>query len=100
MDASRAIEALARARTVETMVASIAGRPLDADLEDLCQIVYLALLEYDPAKVCELCATGEIRFFIARVVMNQLRSTKSPYHQQVRAFRSRTEPLEENDGDG
>lgn len=41
---------LARFRVVEDMVQNIARSPLTPDLKDLCQLVYLIVLEYDGDK--------------------------------------------------
>ena len=72
------IDQLARERRVETMLANIAKRPVSGTLEDLCQMVYLILLEYDDAKIEDLWEHGQINFFIARILLNQYRSTNSP----------------------
>lgn len=79
---------------VERMVAAIAARPLDAALRDLCQMVYLALLEYDPDRVSEMYARGEIRFFVARIILTQIKSSTSPYYRLLRSFSARSRPLE------
>ena len=81
------IEKLAKARTVETMVCNIAGVDrLAGDLRDLAQMVYLILCEYDADKIVELWDHGEIRFFIARIIMNQLNSVTSPFFRKYRRF--------------
>lgn len=73
------VDALARGRVVERMVRRIVGRQLD-DLEDLAQMVYVILLEYDEDKIIDLEEHNQMRFFIARVIMNQYRSTSSPFY--------------------
>ena len=52
MNKAEIIEQIAKARMVETMVQNIAHESLstNADLSDLCQMVYLILLEYDEDK--------------------------------------------------
>lgn len=81
---------LARRRTVETMVQNIAHGPLSADLKDLVQMVYMVLLEYDDAKIADLWAHGQLRFFIARVIINQFRSSNSPFHAIYRKWQERS----------
>lgn len=81
------VEALARDRVVETMVENIAHQSLSADLKDLAQMVYLILLEYDEDKLQDLWENDQMRFFIARVIVNQYRSSNSPYHAIFRKFR-------------
>lgn len=89
---------LARERRVETMVQNIAhARTLSADLKDLCQMVYLILLTYDPDKIVDLWENNQINFFLARVIRTNLTSTRSPYAAQITRFRKRSNPLQ-NDG--
>lgn len=89
--------ALARDRVVEQMVCNIAHTRLSQNLKDLCQMVYLILLEYDEDKIVDLWESGQIRFFLARVIVNQLRSPRSPYHAVIRRFSSRTDDITDKD---
>ena len=68
---------------------NIAHHALTADLKDLCQIVYLVLLEYDETRLRDLWENGQMNFFLARVILNQYRSSNSPFHAQFRKFRER-----------
>ncbi|MCQ2219833.1 MAG: hypothetical protein MJZ12_00485 [Prevotella sp.] len=81
------IEAIARDRMVETMVTNIAHKPMSADLEDLSQMVYLILLEYDEKKLQDLWINNQMHFFIARIIVNQYNSVSSPFHTIFRKFR-------------
>jgi len=81
------IAQLAKERRVETMVENIAKQPLAADLKDLSQMVYLILLEYDEKKLQDLWDNGQINFFIARIIINQYRSSNSPFHKLFRKYR-------------
>lgn len=83
------IEALAREKRVETMVENIAHHSLTADLKDLCQMVYLILLKYDEGKLQDLWENDQINFFLARVIINQYRSSNSPFHHLFRRFQER-----------
>lgn len=84
------IETLARERRVEAMVENIAHHSLTADLKDLCQMVYLILLEYDEAKLQDLWENDQINFFLARIIINQYRSSNSPFHAMFRKFQQRS----------
>ena len=88
------IDQLARERRVETMLANIAKKPVSGTLEDLCQMVYLILLEYDDAKIEDLWEHGQINFFIARVILNQYRSVNSPFYKLFRKHGKRQEDIE------
>lgn len=81
------IEAIARDRMVETMVTNIAHKPMSADLQDLSQMVYLILLEYDEKKLQVLWENNQMHFFIARIIINQYNSVSSPFHTMFRKFR-------------
>lgn len=78
------IEVLARERRVETMLENIAKQPVTDELQDLVQMVYLILLEYDEAKIVDLWDNGQINFFIARILLNQYRSSNSPFYKLFR----------------
>ena len=83
------IETLAKERRVETMVENIAHHSLTADLKDLCQMVYVILLEYDETKLLDLWENNQINFFLARIIINQYRSSNSPFHTIYRKFQER-----------
>lgn len=97
MSKSDIIEAIAKARMVETMVQNIAHQPLTADLKDLTQMVYLILLEYDEIKLQDLWDNNQISFFLARIIINQYRSSNSPFHTIYRKFRERSEDIQGKD---
>lgn len=90
MTRSEIVEQLAKQRRVEQMVENICHHSLTADLQDLCQMVYLILLEYDETKIVDLWEHNEINFFIARIIINQYRSSNSPYYSLFRKFQERT----------
>ena len=81
---------LALERRVETMVENICHNHLTADLKDLCQMVYLILLAYDESKIQDLWENNEINFFIARIIINQYRSSNSPFHTIFRKYQERS----------
>ena len=69
------------------MVTNIAHQPMSADLQDLSQMVYLILLEYDEKKLQDLWEHNQMHFFIARIISNQYNSVNSPFHTIFRKFR-------------
>lgn len=84
------IEEIARERVVETMVENIAHQSLSADLKDLSQMVYMILLDYDESKLQDLWENEQMSFFIARIIINQYRSSNSPFHTIFRKFQERS----------
>lgn len=86
---------MARERRVETMVENIAKQPLDADLKDLSQMVYVILLEYDEDKLKDLWEHGQMNFFVARIILNQYRSANSPYFKLFRKYARKAEDIDQ-----
>ena len=84
------IETLAKEKRVEALVENIAHHSLTADLKDLCQMVYVILLEYDEAKIQDLWVNNQINFFLARIIINQYRSSNSPFYAMFRKFQERS----------
>ena len=89
IDKQTIIETLAKERRVEALVENIAHHSLTDDLKDLCQMVYLVLLEYDEEKLQDLWENDQINFFLARVIINQYRSSNSPFHTIFRKMQER-----------
>jgi len=99
MDRNGIVEALGKERRVERFAQLYAGRrELDADLEDLSQIVYLHLLKMDEAKLRDLWETGDIDFYIRRVVKTQLFGKRTDYDRDVLRFRRRTTNIDDQHG--
>lgn len=89
-DKETIIETLAKDRRVEALVENIAHHSLTDDLKDLCQMVYVILLEYDESKLQDLWENEQINFFIARIILNQYRSSNSPFHAIFRKYQERS----------
>lgn len=88
------VEHLAQAKVVEHLVENITRQSATcADMQDLIQIVYLALLEYDSEKIEDLWQKGQINFFIVRVIINQYRTDHSPFMDSIRKFARRSKDL-------
>ena len=85
---------IGRERRVEQIVSRISGHdPLTADLQDLAQMVYLTLLEYDEDKIVDLWETDAINFLIVRLVISNLRSKTSRYYYTIKIFQARSTDL-------
>lgn len=63
---------------IEEIVKNIA--PADPDNEDLIQDVALVVLEKPPEFISKLYDKGQLKYYIARVIMNNLFSASSPYY--------------------
>ena len=76
------VEIIAKERIVETIVSNIAkSADCDDTLKDLSQEIYLDLLSKDEEKIVSLYETNQIRFFVVRMVSNNLFSKNSPFYQ-------------------
>lgn len=100
MSAREIAEWLAGHGVVESMVRNITGRPLDTELMDLVQMVYQIVLEYDGDVIESLWESRQLRFFLARIIMNQYRSRTSPFYRELVRFREMSLPLREDIADG
>lgn len=89
------IAEIARAGLVEELVRNITGHGvIDYDLKDLVQIVYLALLETTDERVADLWESGQMRFYIARIIRTQLTSPRSTFTANNVRFLMRTVPID------
>lgn len=95
MDRNGIVDAIARQRRVEDLTQRYAGRPLDDDLKDLCQIVYMALLTMAEDKLRDLWDTGDIDFYLRRVIRTQLWGNRSDYEREVLRFRRRSVQIDD-----
>lgn len=87
MTKAQIVERLAREQAIEKMCKKTAHlKTLTPDLQDLAQQVYVILLEYDEEKFVDLYERGALDYFIARIIVNQYRSTLSPFYFLFRRF--------------
>lgn len=98
MDRNGIVDALGRERRVESFVQMYAGRPLDASLKDLSQIVYLILLTMDEDKLRDLWDTGDIDFFLRRVIRTQLYGKRTDYDRDCKRFSRRSVNIDDLHG--
>lgn len=78
---------LAKERVVETLVQNVTHHSsLQGNLLDLVQIIYFALLQTDPERLEHLASTGQMKFYIVRMIMNQYFSQSSPFYKEIRRF--------------
>ena len=80
MTKNEIISIIAKERMVETAIANIAKTNSDV-LKDLSQEIYLDLLEKDEQKIVKLYESNQIRFFVVRMILNNLFSKNSPFYQ-------------------
>ena len=99
MTRSEVVELTARERVVERICANITHLPQgSADLQDLSQIVYLALLRMDEDKLRDLWETGDIDFYLRRVIRTQLYGKRTDFDRDCRRFGRRTVNIDDTHG--
>lgn len=75
------ISAYAKDRVVEDIIKNLhSGEDVD-NLKDLGQDIYISLMEKEPSKIEELYSKNQLKFFITRMVTNNIFSKNSPYYQ-------------------
>ena len=79
------VNIIAKERLVEEIVSNIA-KSSDDLLNDLSQEIYLDLLTKDEDKIVKLYESNQIRFFITKIVINNLHSKNSPYWCKIKSF--------------
>lgn len=78
------VREIAEARLVEELAGNIA-RVNSFDRDELVAITYEALLTTEEARLNDLRKNGHLRYYIARILLNQYNSTTSTYHAIVGA---------------
>ena len=56
----------------------------DENLKDLTQDIYLQLLQMRTDKLNDLYTNNQLRYWIARIVVNSIHSKTSPYYYQYK----------------
>lgn len=95
MDRYQIVDALGRQRRVESFVQIYAKGVPSADQKDLAQIVYLALMRMDEDKLRDLWDTGDIDFYLRRVIRTQLYGKRTDFDRECRSFGRRSAPIDD-----
>lgn len=97
MSNNEIIEKLAKERVVEMIVAR---QGLSTPYKkDLCQDIYLDLLKKDCSLVAKLDDSGEMSYYITKMVKNNINSTTSPFYKNYEKFRKNSEELKDEKAD-
>lgn len=62
-------------------------------MDDFVQEIYLILLEYDQEKLGKMVESGQIKFFLTRIMLNQWQSKTSTFYYK---YRKMYEHIDEN----
>lgn len=90
-DNKRIVEEIERRHILDNIVRQITNNSTDEDLSDLTQDLYLSLLLDD--KLPNIFDKGQVGFYLARMVMNNIASSTSPYYRIYKRPRKISTPL-------
>ena len=86
MTKNEIIEKWFRENVVQDIVRKVTDGKQDAKYDDLISIVYMYLLQKPEELIQELYQNGQYKYFISKMVMLQLTSTRSKHYYHIRRF--------------
>ena len=94
MDKYNIIDEISKQKIVEEIVYNI-GSKGDEDLKDLIQDIYINLLEKEDNLIETLYNTKQLKYFIIRMVVNNIHSKNSPYYTKYKKDKINKVKIEE-----
>ena len=94
MDKYKIIDEISKNKLVEEIVYNIGDRG-DEDLKDLIQDIYINLLEKEDSLIENLYSTNQLKFFIVKMVVNNIHSKNSPYYTKYKKDKTNKVKIEE-----
>ena len=94
MDKYKIIDEISKDKIVEEIVYNI-GSKGDEDLKDLIQDIYINLLEKEDSLIETLYNTNQLKFYIIRMVVNNIHSKNSPYYTKYKKDKINKVKIEE-----
>ena len=94
MDKYKIIDEISKNKIVEEIVYNIGDRG-DEDLKDLIQDIYINLLEKEDSLIENLYSTNQLKFYIIRMVVNNIHSKNSPYYTKYKKDKINKVKIEE-----
>ena len=83
MDKYKIIDEISKDKLVEEIVYNIGSKD-DEDLKDLIQDIYINLLEKEDSLIETPYSTNQLKFYIIRMVVNNIHSKNSPYYTKYK----------------
>ena len=94
MDKQEIIQEISKQKIVEEIVYNIGSKD-DEDLKDLIQDIYINLLEKEDNLIENLYSTNQLKFYIIRMVVNNIHSKNSPYYAKYKKDKINKVKIEE-----
>ena len=94
MNKQEIIQEISKQKIVEEIVYNIGSKD-DEDLKDLIQDIYINLLEKEDNLIETLYNTNQLKYFIIRMVVNNIHSKNSPYYTKYKKDKINKVKIEE-----
>ena len=94
MDKQEIIQEISKNKVVEEIVYNIGSKD-DEDLKDLIQDIYINLLEKEDSLIETLYNENQLKYFIIRMVVNNIHSKNSPYYTKYKKDKINKVKIEE-----
>lgn len=94
MDKYSIIDEISKNKIVEEIVYNIGSKD-DEDLKDLIQDIYINLLEKEDSLIENLYSTNQLKFYIVKMVVNNIHSKNSPYYTKYKKNKTNKVKIEE-----
>lgn len=88
------IDEISKDKLVEEIVYNIGSKD-DEDLKDLVQDIYINLLEKEDSLIENLYSTNQLKFYIVKMVVNNIHSKNSPYYTKYKKDKINKVKIEE-----
>ena len=88
------IDEISKDKLVEEIVYNIGSKD-DEDLKDLIQDIYINLLEKEDSLIENLYSTNQLKFYIVKMVVNNIHSKNSPYYTKYKKDKINKVKIEE-----
>lgn len=95
------INEIANAHLIEEIIDGITYSKFEnkENLKDLSQDIYLQLLQMDNAKINELYFKKQLRFWVTRIITNNIHSKTSPYYYTYKKAQRQSVSIDDIDTD-
>lgn len=97
MTKNEIVSNLSLSGVVESLITNVTKGPLDENLKDLAQDIYLELLTKDDALIEDLWKKKELIYYTVRIITNNIFSQNSPYYYKYVKYKNNRQSIDECD---
>ena len=84
MSTREVVEEVARSKLIQECILIVTGGVWRSEYDDLTQDILIELL--DQEKIVDLYKKGELKYYVVRVIRNNLQSSTSRFYYRYRRF--------------